>query len=340
MTNNKEGWQCPFCPLVCGRHWNLMVHIKRKHPDLSAGANAQQHNFGPDQAAAEAISIPQEQAGKFVYLANASNPDLMRWALMQSRLVRPASIENWINAFESNEDRYMKNPFMMLRDMKNYFAEKPGDDCFKYFVQLVKGYGRKSAQLFFKNLYFGEPQLHGQLDLQGQESKQYTNDSYGCTNPALPLDMAHNHPMAERFIRRYEEDKLEERMMKRKEPEKDGVHEAFEDYQRAMIISLMQNRSKEGNGAADPLVQISNLVAAGMMVSIPFIDANGNNAFRYELRNIAMAPTQSQNDNVHGGLGVADMLKIFETAYGKSNEFLMKYIEARGQDLNVQEKTL
>ena len=128
-----------------------MVHIKRKHPALSAGANAQQHNFGPDQAAAEAIRIPQEEAEKFVYLANASNPDLMRWALMQSRLVRPASIENWINAFKSNEDRYMKNPFMMLRDMKNYFAEKPGDDCFKYFVQLVKDHGRKNVQ-FFKSL--------------------------------------------------------------------------------------------------------------------------------------------------------------------------------------------
>ena len=100
---------------------------------MIAGANSQQYNFSPDQGAAGAISIPQEEAGKFVHLAKASNPDLMRWALVQSRLVRPASIENWINVFESNEDRYMKNPLMMLRNMKNYFADKLGDYCFKYY---------------------------------------------------------------------------------------------------------------------------------------------------------------------------------------------------------------
>lgn len=67
-----------------------------------------------------------------------------------------------------------------------------------------------------------------------------------------------------------------------------------------------------------------------MMVPIQFIDANGNIAIRYELRNIATAPSQPQSGNVHGGLGVAGMLKIIETVYGKSNKFLMKYIEARG----------
>ena len=69
------------------------------------------------------------------------------------------------------------------------------------------------------------------------------------------------------------------------------------------------------------------------MVPIPFIDANGNRAFRYELSNIATAPTRPQNGNVHGGVGVADMLKIIETAYDKSNEFLMKIVEPKeGED--------
>jgi len=74
-------------------------------------------------------------------------------------------------------------------------------------------------------------------------------------------------------------------------------------------------------------------IAAGIMVPIPFIDANGNRAFRYELSNIATAPTRPQNGNVHGGVGVADMLKIIETAYDKSNEFLMKIVEPKeGED--------
>lgn len=270
MTNKKKGWHCPHCPQICPRHWNLLVHIKRKHPDLSAGSNPQQLDVGPDQAVgAGVVSTPQEEVGKFAYLANASNPDLMRWALMQNRLAQPASIERWINLFESNEDRYMMKPIRV-------------------------------------------------------------------THHALPPGMPHNHPRAERLIRQYEEDKLEERMMKRKKLEKDGVREAFEDYLRSMTLNQMQNRSKEGNGAADPLVQISNLVAAGTMVPVPTIDGNGNNAIRYELRNIATAPTQPQNGNVPGGLVTADILKIIETAYEKSTEILMKCIESRGGEDQIE----
>lgn len=95
----------------------------------------------------------------------------------------------------------------------------------------------------------------------------------------------------------------------------------------------MENRNKEGNGAANPVVQILNLVAAGIMVPIPFIDANGNRATKYELRNLATAPTQPQYGRFCGGLSVADMLKLIESAYDKSNEFVMKFIEAkRGED--------
>jgi hypothetical protein len=283
---------------------------------MSPGANPQQHNFSADQGAGVgAISIPQYEAGKFAYLADASNPGLMRCVLMQSHLLQPESIEKWLSLFESNENRYMKNLYIMLRDMRDYLEEKPGDICFKNFVQLVKNHGRKSTQMFFKNLY--------------------TNSSYGYgyTNPALPLGLANNHPMAERSTGGYEEDKLEKRLIKRKEHEKEGVREAFDHYEKAVIISLMQNRNKETNLATDPLVQISNLVAAGLLVPVQFIDSNGISATRYEPRNTAMAHTQPLNGTVYGGgLSVAETLKIIETIYGNTYEILLKCIEARERE--------
>ena len=27
----KKGWHCPYCPQICPRHWNMKVHIQRKH---------------------------------------------------------------------------------------------------------------------------------------------------------------------------------------------------------------------------------------------------------------------------------------------------------------------
>lgn len=324
LTNKKKGWCCPRCPQICGRHWNFKVHVNRWHPDLSAEANTQEYDVSPDRMVGDGvIPTPQEEVGKVAYLASASNPDLMRWALMQNRLAQPANIQKWINLFESNEDRYMMNPITMLRDMKDYFAEKPGENSFNHFVQLIKDYGRKKAQ-FFKNPYFDEPRLHGKPDHQGQESKQYPRGGHEYTHPALPPGMPYYHPMTERSIRRYQEEKLEERKTKSQEVEKDGVRDAYEDYLRAKTLNLMQNRSGEGNGTtADPLIQISNLIAAGKMVPVLTIDANGNRSIRYELT----ALMQPQIGNVLDGLDNANYLKIIQTAYDERSEILMKLIE-------------
>ena len=296
----------------------------------------------PVQAAglsgAGAINIAQGQGGKFAYLANASNPDLMRWALMQNRFVQPASVEKWINIFEANEDRYMMNPFMLQADMKEYFSDKPGDISFKQFVQLVKDFGRKNSQ-FFKNPYFEEPQ---QPQEQRGGSSYHYSGATGYSHPALPPGMPVDHPMAERLIRDYEQDRLEERLLKRKELEKAGVREGFEDYLRAMTIDLMQSRKMDqgGNGAMgmgmNPINNISSLITAGIMVPVQTIDSNGNIAIRYEPRNIAnaSAPLGAVNGN-GGGLGMGDMLKLLGEAYGKSNEILMKYIEARGGEDDI-----
>lgn len=31
MTRNQKGWLCPYCSQTSSRHWNLEIHIKRKH---------------------------------------------------------------------------------------------------------------------------------------------------------------------------------------------------------------------------------------------------------------------------------------------------------------------
>ena len=143
-----------------------------------------------------------------------------------------------------------------------------------------------------------------------------------------PPAMIHN-PIMESFIIRYEEHKLQERIIKREEQQKAGTREAFDNLIRAINLNRIQN--KEGL-AAVPLSQISDLVAAGILAPISFIDANGNPAIRYEdhrLANVAMAP-----QNVCGGLTFADMLQIIETAYRRNNEFVMKFIEARGGEVH------
>jgi hypothetical protein len=157
---------------------------------------------------------------------------------------------------------------------------------------------------------------------RNQNSGRPTNFQSITTTP--PPAMIHN-TIIESIIRRYEEDKLHERIIKHEERQKAGTHEAFDNLIRAITLSRIQNR--EGV-AADPLRQIPALVAAGYLVPIPFIDVNGNPAIRYEhhrLANAAMAP-----QNVCGGLTFADMLKIIETTCRRNNEFVMKFIEAWG----------
>jgi len=154
--------------------------------------------------------------------------------------------------------------------------------------------------------------------IHDQNSGQPINFQSKTMTP--PPAMIHN-PIIESFIRRYEEDKLQERIIKREERQKAGTHEAFDNLIRAIKLNRIQ--SKE-----DPSSQIPDLVAAGILVPISFIDVNGNLATRYEHHsraNAAMAP-----QNVCGGLTFADMLKIIETAYRRNIEFVMKFIEARG----------
>jgi hypothetical protein len=177
----------------------------------------------------------------------------------------------------------------------------------------------KTASASFADTVGGFMDSHA---FRNQNSCQPTNIQSITTTP-LPA-MIHN-TIIESFIRRYEEDKLHERIIKREERQKAGTHEAFDNLIRAISLSRIQN--KEGV-AADPSSQIPDLVAAGYLVPISFIDVNGNPAIRYEhhrFANAAMAP-----QNVCGGLTFADMLKIIETAYRRNNEFVMKFIEARG----------
>jgi hypothetical protein len=177
----------------------------------------------------------------------------------------------------------------------------------------------KTAPASFADTVGGFMDSHA---FRNQNSCQPTNIQSITTTP-LPA-MIHN-TIIESFNRRYEEDKLHERIIKREERQKVGTHEAFDNLIRAISLNRIQN--KEGV-AADLSSQIPDLVAAGYLVPISFIDVNGNPATRYEhhrFANAAMAP-----QNVCGGLTFADMLKIFETAYRRNNEFMMKFIEARG----------
>lgn len=61
---------------------------------MSAGANTQEYDVSPDQMAGDGVlTTPREEVGKLAYLANASNPNLMRWAIVQNRLAQPADSE-------------------------------------------------------------------------------------------------------------------------------------------------------------------------------------------------------------------------------------------------------
>jgi hypothetical protein len=153
---------------------------------------------------------------------------------------------------------------------------------------------------------------------RNQDSGQPINFQLIPTTPSPA--MIHNS-LIDSFIRRYEEVKLQEKIIEREERQKARTHEVFENLIRAIDLSRIQNKE-------DPSSQIQDLVDAGILVPISFIDVNGNPAIRYEhhtLANAAMAP-----QNVCGALTFADMLKIIETAYRRNIEFVMKFIEARG----------
>jgi hypothetical protein len=36
----KKGWHCPHCSQICSRHWNMKVHIQRKHLEIGGPAEA------------------------------------------------------------------------------------------------------------------------------------------------------------------------------------------------------------------------------------------------------------------------------------------------------------
>lgn len=188
-----------------------------------------------------------------------------------------------------------------------------------YFPARV-GHG-KTAPASFADTVGGFIDSNG---FRNQNSGQPNNFQSITTTP--PPAMIHNSLM-ESLIRRYEEDKLYERIIKHEERQKAGTHEEFDNLIRA--ITLRRIQSKDGV-AADPSSQIPDLVAAGILVPISFIDVNGKPATRYEHHSLATAPMAPQNRNACGGLTFADMLKIIETVYRRNYEFVMKFIEARG----------
>lgn len=191
-----------------------------------------------------------------------------------------------------------------------------------YFPARV-GHG-KTAPASFADTVGGFIDSNG---FRNQNSGQPNNFQSITTTP--PPAMIHNS-LIESFIRRYEEDKLQERVTKREERQKDRTHKAFDNLIRAIDLSRIQN--KEGV-AADPSSQIRDLIAAGILVPISFIDSNGISATRYEPRNTAMAHTQPLNGTVYGGgLSAAETLKIIETIYGNTYEILLKCIEARQRE--------
>jgi hypothetical protein len=36
----KKGWHCPYCSQICPRHWNMNVHIQRKHRGIGEPVEA------------------------------------------------------------------------------------------------------------------------------------------------------------------------------------------------------------------------------------------------------------------------------------------------------------
>jgi hypothetical protein len=128
----------------------------------------------------------------------------------------------------------------------------------------------------------------------------------------------------ERLFRQYEVN-LEEKMKNRKEVEKDGVRQAFDNYLRAVMINQTQNHGNPCSAGLPP--QLYNLIVAGNLVPIQTSDANGSIVIRYEPRNIAdtIAPIQRQNGNDHIDY---EIFKLLDETYSKRTEILMKVIEA------------
>ena len=40
LLKEKKGWHCPYCPQICPRHWNMKVHIQRKHRGIGEQVEA------------------------------------------------------------------------------------------------------------------------------------------------------------------------------------------------------------------------------------------------------------------------------------------------------------
>ena len=330
LTNKRKEWICPLCPQTCGRHWNFKVHISRQHPDLSPGEKTQEYDISPDQWTWATGTVDPLRADfeKTAYLANTSHPALMRWAITQSGLAQPADIKKWTTLFETNEGNYMMNPNTMLGDMKDYFGEKHGEAIFDFFVQLVRVYGiKENGRRLVQKSLFDISQPHRKLNRQGQGSNRYSYDdghqyTQHAGHPSAPY---YYRSMMERFIRQTEEDKVEEKMKKqREELDKEGVRQAFEGYLRAMSLRQLQNLSRDGNSASDPLSVISNLVNAGMMVPVPAFDEKGNKEIRYELTSF----WQQQDPRVQNGLDFAMVSKLIENIYEKNTEILIRCINS------------
>jgi hypothetical protein len=113
-------------------------------------------------------------------------------------------------------------------------------------------------------------------------------------------------------------------MKNRKEVEKDGVRQAFDDYLRAVTIDQTLNHGNHHSAGLPP--QLYYLIVAGNLVPIQTSDANGNIVIRYEPRNIAdtIAQIQRKNGNDHI---VYEILKLLDETYSKRTEILMKVIE-------------
>ena len=56
----KKGWPCPYCSQICSRHWNMKVHIQRKHPGKGGPVEAASHS-----GFIENVNYPENMDGYF-----------------------------------------------------------------------------------------------------------------------------------------------------------------------------------------------------------------------------------------------------------------------------------
>ena len=93
----KEPYHCPHCHQTCSRHWNMKVHIQRKHGGLRQPIASVSHStspeFIPSMSNFGVNGIYHETSPDYIHHPSELYPDKLGESTPVSRLPPPTSKE-------------------------------------------------------------------------------------------------------------------------------------------------------------------------------------------------------------------------------------------------------